>query len=59
MKATVVGFTMICTFLASSLNLFAAETIETRPVHFQKGSSSITLRVRLRATRPSTTNCVP
>lgn len=43
MKATVVGCAMICAVLASSLSLFADEAIETRPVHFQKGSSSITL----------------
>lgn len=51
MKATVVGFTIICTLLASSLSLFAAETIETRPVHFQKGSSSITLEGSIKGSK--------
>jgi hypothetical protein len=51
MKITVACFTMICVLFASGLCVFADEAIESRSLHFQKGSSSITLKGSLKGSK--------
>jgi hypothetical protein len=47
-RITLGSFAMACALFAASAWVFAADTIEARPVHFAKGASSATLKGTLK-----------